>query len=160
IPKDRIEPNMQKLLNVFPLPNFFDRNISRGNYNYVTPQLGKEWKIDEFITRIDYNVTQKLRTYFRGNRYTRQQHLPEPQRVPTWGGGTMTDDYRLLGGVLSATYTFSPTLVNEFSFGVKGHKRYVSDIDEQALTKLTRSAVGFVTPQLYPQLNPRDLLPQ
>ncbi len=31
----RIDPNGQALINLFPLPYFFDRSVSNGNYNYV-----------------------------------------------------------------------------------------------------------------------------
>jgi len=36
ISSSRINPSMQNLLNIFPLPNFTNTAISRGNYNYVT----------------------------------------------------------------------------------------------------------------------------
>ena len=35
IPASRIDPNGQALLKFLPLPNFFDRNLSAGRYNYV-----------------------------------------------------------------------------------------------------------------------------
>ncbi len=35
IPADRLDASGTSLLKVFPLPNFTDRNISNGNYNYV-----------------------------------------------------------------------------------------------------------------------------
>src|SRR4029077_10781613 len=35
VPQSRIDPSGQALLKMFPLPNFANRDISRGNYNYV-----------------------------------------------------------------------------------------------------------------------------
>lgn len=37
IPASRLDPSGTALLKVFPAPNFFDRNISRGQYNYDLP---------------------------------------------------------------------------------------------------------------------------
>ena len=34
VPQSRLDPNGQKLLEVFPLPNITNRAITKGNYNY------------------------------------------------------------------------------------------------------------------------------
>ena len=36
VPANRIDPNGQALLNFLPLPNFTNRAVSLGNYNYVS----------------------------------------------------------------------------------------------------------------------------
>jgi hypothetical protein len=160
IPTTRFNQQSAKLLTIFPAANFFDRAISGGNYNFKTDALPTENRNDEYILRLDYNVSDKLRTYFRGIRYIRQQEHPWDVMFPTWAGINVTDDYRTIGGVLSASYTVSPTLVNEFSFGAKGHKRYTTDYDETALNKFTRSALSFTVGQFHPEINPLDLLPR
>jgi len=75
IPAARINPDTQKLLSVFPLPNFFDRNISRGNYNYIASDTVDRPARQE-VLRLDYNPGPKWRTYFRGmNMYVKQRGL-------------------------------------------------------------------------------------
>ena len=61
--------------------------------------------------------------------------------------------------MLSASYAFSPTVVNEFSFGAKGHHRYVADYDQDRLNSLTRSQLGINIPQFHPEINPLNLIP-
>ena len=52
VPASRIDPNGQALLKFLPLPNFFDRSLSAGRYNYVfqtennTPQRMETLKLD------------------------------------------------------------------------------------------------------------------
>jgi hypothetical protein len=52
IPTSRLDKNGLALLNLFPLPNFFDRTISKGNYNYTfenasdTPYRTETLKLD------------------------------------------------------------------------------------------------------------------
>jgi len=161
IPTSQINPATQKLLTIFPMPNYFNRAISQGNFNYKTGTLPVFWKYDETVARVDYNLNSKARMYWRGNRFTRQQHLSGSGNSgwPIWTGVFMSDDYRVLGGVLSTSYTFSPSLVNEFSFGARGHARLCDEIDAQAVQKFTRSGLGLNIPQLYPQNNPSNIIP-
>src|SRR6266542_1067632 len=65
IPASRIDANMQKLLNIYPLPNFFDRAVSGGNYNYITSNYADR-PVRQDILRMDYNINEKWRTFFRG----------------------------------------------------------------------------------------------
>src|SRR5205807_3475709 len=59
IPASRIDPNGQVLLNFFPSPNFLNRVVSAGNYNYVsqivgvTPNHVNTWKSDYNIRPAD-----------------------------------------------------------------------------------------------------------
>jgi hypothetical protein len=69
------------------------------------------------------------------------------------------DEYKTAGGVLSASYAFSPTVVNEDLFGAKGHHRYVADYDQDRLNSLTRSQLGINIPQFHPEINPLNLIP-
>jgi hypothetical protein len=159
IPSGRIDPNMQKMMNVFPQPNYFNRAISGGSYNYITPIQPVHTTRPETIVRLDYNVNDRLRLYFRGNRYQNYIHYPWGVGPPAWANLVETDQYKTSGGVLSASYTFSPTLVNEVSFGAKGHHRYSADWDMSTLQSLTRTKLGVTIPQFHPEINPYNLIP-
>jgi hypothetical protein len=159
IPSSRINSEMKKMMNVFPLPNFFDRGVSGGNFNFITPIQPVHTTRPEFIIRLDYNVSDKLRVYFRGNRYGNYVRYPWGVGPPGWANLVETDQYKTTGGVLSASYTFSPSLVNELSFGAKGHHRYCADWDLTTLDSLTRSKLGINIPQFHPEINPLNLIP-
>jgi hypothetical protein len=55
IPRDRIDLNGQALLNFLPLPNFTDRNISRGNFNYLFQDVVDQPKRTDTL-KFDYNL--------------------------------------------------------------------------------------------------------
>jgi len=161
IPPGMINPLSQKFLNIFPLPNALNTAITNNQYNYNTGQQPIDFNLDEITFRTDYNVSSKLRTYFRGQKYASGKTYPWTQAFPAWADVSLTDQYRVLSGVISATYTFSPTLVNEFSVGSKGHKRKMADPDPTALGKLTRAGAGVdALGQFHAELNPLGILPQ
>jgi hypothetical protein len=160
IPANLINPLTQKLLNIFPMPNALNTAITRGQYNYTTPQESIDFTLDEITARTDYNVSDKFRIYFRGQKYASGKTYPWTQAFPAWADVNLTDQYRVLSGVISASYVFSPSLVNEFSIGSKGHKREMADPDPTALAKLTRSGAGVTAlGQFHPELNPLGILP-
>jgi hypothetical protein len=57
IPSNRVDPSGLALLRVFPEPNFSDRSISAGRYNYVFQDENKTPTRME-NARIDYNINQ------------------------------------------------------------------------------------------------------
>jgi hypothetical protein len=65
LPPTAINSSMQALLNVFPLPNFSNRVVSGGEYNYVTNYTSDKPTYQE-IFRVDYNPTDKMQMYVRG----------------------------------------------------------------------------------------------
>jgi hypothetical protein len=160
IPSNLINPLTQKLLNIFPTPNALDIGLTRGQYNYTTPQESIDFTLDEITARIDYNVSDKFRIYFRGQKYASGKTYPWTQAFPAWADVNLTDQYRVLSGLISASYVFSPSLVNEFSVGSKGHKRAMANPDPTALAKLTRAGAGVTAlGQFHPELNPLGILP-
>ena len=54
VPASRFDPNGRALLNIFPQPNFFDRSISAGRYNYVF-QAETETPLRLETIKVDYN---------------------------------------------------------------------------------------------------------
>ena len=68
IPRNRVNQNGVNILNIFPLPNFFDTAISRRNYNYNFQETFAKPTRQESL-RLDYNATDKLRIFFRGTTY-------------------------------------------------------------------------------------------
>src|SRR5262249_34689563 len=64
IQPNRIDPNGQKLLSVFPLPNRTDRAITGGNYNYNFQDAWNSKKSNTTF-RVDSNITDNLRAFVR-----------------------------------------------------------------------------------------------
>lgn len=157
VPASRINPNTQKLISVFPMPNFFDRNITKGNYNYQVSD-SVERPVDQQLLRVDYNPTAKWRTYFRGmNMKVGQNGIATTANSNSWGIA-QTYDTQNPNVAFNATYMASPTLVNEFSIGYSGWTE-VQAITDSELTKLQREKLGIKIGQFYPENNPLNVIP-
>lgn len=66
VPASRINRNGQAMLNIFPLPNTLDRNLTRGNYNYQF-QESIDQPRDQHLFRIDLKPTQNDSINVRGS---------------------------------------------------------------------------------------------
>jgi hypothetical protein len=157
IPANRLNPNTQKLLSVFPMPNFFDRNISRGNYNYQVAD-SVERPVHQMLLRADYNPTAKWRTYFRGmDMSVGQNGYATTANTNNWGI-QQTYDTTNPNVAYNVTYLPSPTFVNEFAVGLSRWTE-IQAITDSELAKIQRSKLGIKIGQFYPQNNPLDLIP-
>jgi hypothetical protein len=146
-------------LNFLPLPNFDNRSISGGNYNYQAqvvldkPQRLQTLKIDHNLTANDIFSVTWTRQY---DKQTGTMGLATPNS--NWPNEFRT--FQTTGNIVSARYhrIFSPTVVNEFVFGYNWR---VEDepIAEDELARLSRAAVGYNAPELFPESNPQNLLP-
>ena len=160
IPPTRIDSNGQKLLSLFPLPNFTNRAVSLGNYNYTFQEV-KPDPLNETTFRVDSNITSKLRAYFRGSIWRDDQtgySVPAGASAP-WPmirGRYFTGD---TSGVFNVTYVISPTVVNEFIFGAHRNFESAEGVNAEDLAKFNRATAGINIPQLYPGKNPYNLIP-
>ncbi len=159
VPPTRIDQNGQKLISAFPLPNFLDRSITRGQYNYNFQESLFSPKGQE-VFRVDYNASDKFRMYFRGVTWREDdQGYAVAAGAANWGMMPGHYKYTDKSGVYNLTYLISPSLVNEFSVGAhhnteNGPPRSQADID-----KLNRTKLGMTLGQFYPINNPDNLIP-
>lgn len=159
IPSTRIDPNGQKLLSVLPLPNQLNTAITHGGYNYTFQEVIPATKLNE-VYRVDYNLTDKTRFYVRGLDFRLHQ-----SGYLIGGGGTSWPELKTTnvfsddGGASNLTHTFSPTMVNETTFGVHHSVQNIYPYDQASINSISRSALGMTLPQFYPQLNPLNLIP-
>jgi hypothetical protein len=165
IPASRFDPNMQKLLNVFPAPNAPDvlnggaLSPSGSWYNFFIHNNREEPGTQKGL-RIDYNASDKWRIFGRANTYTRHQKGPNSavNRFP-WDKEANID-YLLNGPNVggSVVWVPSPTLVNEF---IVGYAAWTEDqyYPEQWLTKYQKGKIGVNLPQIYPEQNQLDVIP-
>ena len=165
VPQSQINQQGQALLNIFynntlglnPSFAFTNRAISAGNYNYITNYSASQ-PVNQEIFRIDYNPTEKLRIFGRGDLQTNDNNghsspaAPAPWLLPV--------NYRTTAPnfVVNVTYTLSPTLVNEVNLGTSGWSE--SQLYNSAdLAKAQLNPNGYNVPALYPGVNPHNLLP-
>ena len=160
IPTSRVNPNGLALMSVFPLPNFLDRSISKGNYNYIfnyensTPQ-----KVNTL--RLDYNINPSNLLF--GSFATYNDDETGTIGILTWSGNNwpqMAKGYYLHGQSYTGRYThiFTPSLVNELSLGL-ARRPEGNIVIPSELKKVQRDTVGFKLGQFFPQANPLDLIP-
>lgn len=160
IPANRLDRSGVALLKLFPLPNFTDRNISRGQYNYtftadrLTPKRTHTLKLD-------YNPSAKDTVSGSFNAFNEDQTgsvgipssggLNWPQMDKTW--------YSHPKGVTARwTRIITPRILNEFTFGWLSQPARDTYTDEE-LNRVLRDKVGFVAGQLTPSANELGVIP-
>ena len=114
IPKSRFSSDGQLFLNYLPSPNVTGQN----GYNF-TSQQAAAYPRGQQMGRIDWNINDRWKAFFRVNVDQDSQGMP----YGIWGttinipGLPMAYNEPAQTGVMSITTTISPTLVNEFIFG-------------------------------------------
>jgi len=159
IPASRLDKSGTALLKVFPLPNFTDRNISRGNYNYVF-QADKQTPVRMENLRTDYIINSKHSLSFTFAGFLDHQigGLGIATTAANWP--QMVKDYSLHGQGYIMRYTgvFSPTLINETSLGFTRRPEQ-AHADDAEVARNLRSTNGYTAAQLNPSSNPLGLIP-
>jgi hypothetical protein len=153
IPANRFDPNSSKLLGIFPLPNTVD---TRGNYVIAGSE---DLPVKQEMLRVDYNRSDKNRMWFRVTNYTSDNTgRTSPAINNQWGLADV--DYGQSMPQLGAKLTtiFSPTLINEATFGMNLWTEQ-QKLSDAALKAYQRTTYGINIPQTYPQDNPLGLLP-
>jgi hypothetical protein len=133
-------------LKFLPLPNFDNRVISGGNYNYQNQvELDKPQRLQTM--KIDYNATSADLFSLTWARQKDTQTGSMGLATPNANWPLETRTFRTVGNIISARYhrILSPTTVNEFVFGYNWR---VEDetLSDSELARLTRSAVGYNAP--------------
>lgn len=158
VPASRVDPNGQKLLGVFPLPNITDRAISKGNYNYnFLESIPGTRRFDTY--RGDFNPFDRLRLYYRESIFRRyDEGFAVAASGPAWGLVKGFDKYDTQAGQLHATYTITPNLVNEASFGYYHFQEPAGPFNNNA-DVINRQKLGITLGQFYPQFNQYNIVP-
>ena len=159
VPPSRINLNMQKLLDIFPVPNFTNVAISQRNYNYLISDTTNIAERQE-ILRLDYNISDKWRAFFRGmNWYEDYAGVNVPANENGWLNVPM--HYKNVDPQLAGSVTFigSSTLVNELTIGYSPYTESTFLSHSSDLSRLQKSSLGINLGQYYPSNNPLDLIP-
>ncbi len=157
IPANRIDPNGQKLLSVFPLPNFVDPT---NNFNNVFQSTVDQPRREELL-RIDWNITPKTTFYARGiqNYEAFKGDFNFVLASNVWPQFPIKYQIESRGLVSTLIHTFNPTLTNEVTFGINRALQTVSPLNQEGIDRNDRVKLGLTLPQFYPASNPLRLVP-
>ena len=158
IPKSRLNPLGQALLNVFPLPN--TPGVA-GRYNYNFQTTTNDPRHVELL-RVDWQVTSNTTFYVRGI-MSHEQFEGGQGFVGISANWPQFDySYSLGGRSLSTNLTtiINPRTVNEFTFGVNRGIQDRKPLNDQALAQNQRATHGLSgLGQFHPEINPLGILP-
>ena len=139
IPGNLISPQGLAMLNLFPQPNpqglALDATGGR-RYNFRNI-LTQKRPLDDKVLRVDYNISSKMLAYAR--------LIQDYQAVDGYAGtvgpaggnwGQFPHSYHVqaVGAVGTMVYTFSPTLINELTYGVNRGRQGVNPLDNPTST--------------------------
>lgn len=165
----RIDSNMQKMLNIFPLPNSpcatyaacraLGQIANGAPYNFILLP-GREQPTNQTVLRLDYDPTSRLRMFFRGMKMFNENRGDTATANNTpWG---IPAYYRTpaKNASINVTYTVSPTLINEFTLGYAGWQELQNFANAAGPALLEKNKDGITLGQNNPAQNPLDLIPR
>ena len=158
IPRSRIDPDGQKLLNVFPQPNSFDPSYT---FNSVFQTNIEEPRHQEII-RTDVILTANTNFYVRGMFGRESIDGPFNTILSSSSWPQMDLSFISKRRVLASNlvHSFSPTLLNEFNFGITWALSSNTPRSQATLDANDRNKLGINLPQFFPEMNPTNVLPQ
>jgi hypothetical protein len=162
IPPSMINKNGQAMLNIFNMPNFFNRTISGGNYNYQWQQTAEVPKKQNLL-KLDYNPTDKDRISFRPRNWwadTRQYNI-YGWFMTNWD--FMKEHYLFTEESVETNWTriISPTIVNELGVSFRRLREQSPETAAYPYTPMLRSTRGLTgLGQWNPASNPAGIIPQ
>jgi hypothetical protein len=163
IPLSRLTPIGQAILNIFPLPNFVDPNLStRYNWNYYVAASEPYNRRTETL-RIDYAIKPTWQIYLSLSGNADHQNVPYSGGNAGWVAGSLNFVLSPISfmqpgrlATLHSTNTVSPTLFNEASIAVSQNTlNYSPEFPDL----VNRQKLGILIPQRNPALNPQNIIP-
>jgi len=168
IPANRISPAGQAFMNLFPLPSPLGYGIDPSgtrqfNSIFNLQQLKPN---DDKILRVDYNVGKSTSAYVRLLQDYQATDGYAGTVNPVGGGwGQFPASYHVqaAGVVGTIIHTFTPTLINEATYGLNRGKQGVNAIDDALFAKSSlplkdASGATIALPSLF-KANTQNLLP-
>ena len=159
IPADRMDPAGRAFLHLFPLPNAVDPS-GAGQYNYAY-QMVQEMPRNDQVLRLDWNVGPQTTLYGRLQFGYEKRAGKVAMFGFTGGWPQMASKFETesFGYVNTLLHSFNSTTFLEVTAGVNWAYQYASPMNQAALDANNRAKVLPGLPQLFPEANPLDLLP-
>lgn len=162
IPAARINALGQKLLSVLPSPNFLDRNVSRGAFNYRALETINQPK-EQTQLKIDWVPTERDRISFRPRWWNSDLQGQFQSTAFSANYLLQPHHYEYVNNVYAGSYsrTFTSTLVNEIDVGYSQARELGTLTDKFNLDNVRRDNLGLSgLGQLFPAANPLKIIPQ
>lgn len=159
VPANRVNASGAALLRFFPEPNFLDRTISRGQYNYVFQDPNSTPKRTDTL-KLDYNLNSNNTISFGHSRFKDVSEGAFGTTTASANWPMMRKNWTSIGKSTTARYTrvISPTTLNEFSFGWLAQPAD-NFYEDSELKKIQRDTAGFRLSQFTPKANPLGIIP-
>lgn len=159
LPPSDINPVMQKIENIFPTPNFTNRAVSLGEYNYVISDSNTLPTNLESL-RLDYNPLAKLHVY---GRWQRGFFGQTGRNVATgilagWQNGVQSYNLRDVRLEFGGTYSINSHMINQADGGWEGQYEWTT-APASTLAQFQSTTLGVTFPNPVPDLNPNNFLP-
>ena len=163
IPRNQFNSSGAAILNYFPLPNAVGgRSLNGNTYNYVVQKSVDVPKQSQVI-RVDYKPTEKDTFFVNAQWWTADN---EGFDTSGWPGGSnnrwgISSHYLYKDNGISFNWVrlISPTIVNEVSLGLRHDSEGFIPSDGE-IERLTRSALNYTAPQLFPGNNTLGTIPR
>src|SRR6202011_4616894 len=113
------------------------------------------------ILRIDWNISPRTTFYARGIKdyQTTKGDFGFVLASPAWPQLPVNYEIPCQGVVGTLIHTFSPTRVNELTFGVNRGIQNEVPLTQAGLLRNQRAALNLNIPQFFPNANPYGLIP-
>jgi Carboxypeptidase regulatory-like domain/TonB-dependent Receptor Plug Domain len=163
IPTSRFNLSGQSLLNYFPLPNAIGaRTATGGAYNYVV-QSPVDVPKRSMVIRFDVRPSNEDSFYVKAQWWTSDNLGTGTSGWPSgdasrWGIQSHYL-YKDNGLSLNWVHLFNSSMVNEANFGLRHDSEGFIPGDGET-DRLTKSALHYTAPQLFPQNNTLGLIPR
>ena len=147
LPAGRIDPNGQRLIQLFPLPNA-DPSVTDG-YNYVQ-NVPLNQNMHQWLSRFDINVSNNTRMFVRYNLQAEEQNFPvglwwrNPAQVPY--PTEVRAPNRSHSTTVSLTKIFGPSLTTESTFAAT-HIDFPNQFRDPS--RVSRSSLGYTNQGIY-----------
>ncbi len=161
VPPSQVNPFGVSLLSVFPQPNFNNRAVSGGNYNFLFQETPVA-NIENYTYRIDFNLTEKLRMYGHYNSIVNSNTGFGVGAAPGPAWGLVKSFYksRIQTPSINLVYTITPTLINEITFGMNHWDEPGGPVSDAENAKIQRSTYNLnALGQWYPSANSNNVIP-
>jgi len=163
IPRSRFNASGAAILNYFPVPNQLGgRNLAGNAFNYVV-QKSVDVPKQSQVVRFDFKPTEKDHFFVNAQWWTADN---EGFDTSGWPGGDnnrwgISSHYLYRDNGMSINWVrlISPTMVNEASIGIRHDSEGFVPSDGE-IDRLTRSALKYTAPQLFPANNKLGTIPR
>ena len=160
IPKNRLNPNGLALMNILPQPNFLNRSITGGNYNYQIQEVLR--RTPNAASCCVSTSSPPIRTVSscaarRGSRSSKATRWPAARPIGFFAQCyCFTED----GLATGDTHIFSPSVIMEFNAGIRHNREAWHPYGTNEIDKVLRSKIGYNLGQWYPDANATGFIPR